>query len=187
MTRKKKLLLNTITGFAKQIVVMICGFILPRYILSFYGSSVNGLLSSLANFLNIISLLEMGISSVIQSNLYGPLAKNDYEQISKIVVSSEKFFRRIAYILLIYIGVLIFVLPSIVTTEFDAWFTISLLLIISISTFAQYYLGITYQLLLNADQKSYIQTILQIMTVALNTIFSIIKGISFSSKQIPSA
>lgn len=174
MTRNKKLLLNVSTGLLKQLIVIICGFILPRYMILYYGSSVNGLVSSITHFLGFIALLELGIGPVIQANLYEPLAKKDNEQISKVIISSEKFFRGIAYIFLIYIVTLIFVFPNFINTEYNFWFTTSLLLIISISTFAQYYFGATYQLLLNADQKSYVQTTMQIVTVVLNTVFAVI-------------
>lgn len=171
MSRKKKLLLNTIAGIFKQLITVVCGFVLPRYMLLYYGSSVNGLISSITNFLSFISLLDMGVGSVIQANLYKPLANKNKEQISLIVKSSQKFFRRLSYIFIGYIIVLCFVFPSMV--EYDFEYTVSLIVIISISTFAQYLLGMTYQLLLNADQKSYIQISLSIVTIILNTIFAI--------------
>jgi len=174
MTRKQKLLLNGGIGLAKQVVVIVCGFILPRYMLLYYGSEVNGLVSSISHFLGFISLLEMGIGPVIQANLYRPLANKDDEQISKIIISSERFFRRIAIIFLIYIAVLTYVFPACINTAYDAWFSASLLLIISISTFAEYFFGATYQLLLNADQKAYISTSLSIVTTVLNTLFCIV-------------
>ena len=172
MTRKKKLLLNTGIGLLKQFITVICGFILPRYMLLYYGSSVNGLISSITQFLSFISLLDMGVGAVVQSNLYKPLADKDNDQISRIVKSSERFFRRLAYIFLAYIAVLCFVFPNMV--DFGAWYTISLLLIISISTLAQYLFGMTYQLLLNADQKAYIQLSMQIGTIVLNTVLAVV-------------
>ncbi len=174
MTRKKKLFLNTFTGIIKQIVTVICGFILPRYMLLYYGSSVNGLISAITNFLGFISLLDMGVGAVIQANLYKPLAQKDNDQISRIILSSERFFRRLGYIFLGYIGILCFVFPTVINTTYDKWFTASLVIIISISTLAQYLYGMTYELLLNADQKSYIQLIIQIGTIILNTVFTII-------------
>ena len=75
MSRKKKLLLNTCTGILKQIITVICGFILPRYFLLYYGSSVNGLISSINNFLSFITLLDLGVGAVVQANLYKPLAE----------------------------------------------------------------------------------------------------------------
>lgn len=172
MTRKNKLVLNIATGFFKQFITVICGFILPRYILLYYGSSVNGLISSISHFLSFISLLDMGVGAVIQANFYKPLADKDNNQISQIVKSSERFFRGLAYIFVGYIVVLCFVFPSIV--DFGAWYTISLILIIAFSTFTQYLFGMTYQLLLNADQRSYVQLTMQIGTTILNTVGAII-------------
>ena len=174
MNRKQKLILNSGTGLVKQLVVVICGFILPRYMLIYYGSDVNGLVSSITHFLGFISLLELGIGPVIQANLYRPLAEKNDEQISKIIISSERFFRRIAYIFIAYIAVLAIVFPIFVNTKYDALFTVYLLIILPISTFAEYFFGVTYQLLLNADQKSYIQTLLQIVATVLNTVCCIV-------------
>lgn len=172
MSRKKKLFLNTILGVLKQVVTVVCGFILPRYLLLYYGSHINGLVASINNFLSFISLLDLGVGSVIQANLYKPLAEKNEREISQIVKASEKFFGKLGCIFLVYILALCFVLPNIV--GFDSLFSISLLLIISISSVVQYFCGMTYQLLLNADQKSYVQLVLQIITIVLNTALSIV-------------
>ncbi len=174
MSRKKKLFLNITTGLIKQIIMVACGFILPRYMLLFYGSTVNGLVSSISHFLGFISFLDLGVGAVVQSNLYAPLAKKDSVQVSRLVKSSERFFRRLACIFLGYILVLCFVFPSFVNSSFDIWFTVSLIIIMAISTLAQFLLGITYQILLNADQKSYVQLALQTGTIILNTVFAVI-------------
>lgn len=174
VNRKQKLLLNSGTGLLKQLAAVICGFVLPRYILLYYGSDVNGLVSSITHFLGFISLLELGIGPVIQANLYKPLAEKNDEQISRIIISSERFFRRIACIFIAYIAVLAVVFPVFVNTQYDALFTASLLVIIAISTLAEYFFGATYQLLLNADQKSYVQTSLQIAATILNTVCCVV-------------
>jgi hypothetical protein len=140
--------------------------------LLYYGSAVNGLISSIAQFLGFISLLDLGVGSVIQANLYKPLADKDVNRISVIVKSSERFFRRLAYIFIVYIIALCIIFPYMV--DYGAWYTVSLILIIAISTLAQYLFGMTYQLLLNADQKSYVRLIMQIGTTILNTILAII-------------
>lgn len=174
MKRKQKLALNAFMALVKQAVTIICGFILPRFILSSFGSGVNGLIQSITQFLSFITFLELGIGPVIQSNLYKPLAEKDSTQISRICASSERFFRRIAAIFLAYIAVLCVVFPSFVNESYGFLFSASLILIISVSSFAQYYFGITYQLLLNADQRAYIQLSLQAGTILLNTVISIL-------------
>ncbi len=174
LSRRKKLLLNTGAGFLKQIITILCGFVLPRYLLVYYGSSVNGLITSITSYLSFISLMDMGVGAVVQANLYKPLAQKDKGQISRLVKSSERFFRRLAYIFIAYIAVLCFVFPSMVEGDFGVWYTVSLVIIISVSTLAQYLFGMTYQLLLSADQKSYIPLTLQFGTIALNTLLTII-------------
>lgn len=190
MNRKVKTLLNMFTGLLKQFVVLVCSFILPRYMLLYYGSEVTGLVSSITHFLGFITLLEMGVGPVIQANLYKPLAEKNKEQISKILKSSDRFFRRIAYIFILYLIVLAFLLPKIIESDFDSLFTISLLFIISISTFAEYFFGMTYKLLLIADQKAYVQLVLQMGVTILNTIASvilIIKGFSIQAVKLSTA
>ena len=174
MSRKKLLILNSSAGLIKQIIYVVCGFILPRYILSYYGSSVNGLISSISHFLAFISTLEFGIGPVIQANLYDPLANNDENRIGAIIVSSEKFFRRLGFIFIIYTIILAFVYPNLINTEFDFIFTASLILILSISTLVQYLWGTTNQLLLTAAQKSYIHLHLQSVLTLVNTAVCIV-------------
>lgn len=174
MTRKEKLLFNSASSLLYQIVTVICGFILPKYFLSYYGSAANGLVSSITQFLGFISLCECGVGAVIQSTLYKPLADKNNIEISKIVISSERFFRKIAYILLAYTAALIVFYPMITLDSFDYIYTASLILVISISSFAQYYFGMTYKLVLNADQLGFIQLSIHSLTLILNTICSIV-------------
>lgn len=174
MSTKRRLLYNTITGFALQITSVLCGIILPRLIIGEYGSDANGLVQSITRFLSIVSFMEMGVGYVIQSSLYKPLAENDKIKQSEIMASGGKFFSRIGRILIIYVVVLIIVFPHINKSTFSWLYTATLILAISISSFAQYYFGIVDRLLLTADQRGYIQYSAQIITLIFNTIMCVI-------------
>lgn len=169
-SRREKLALNTVTSLVLQVVTVICGFILPRLILESFGSAVNGLVNSISQFLGVITLLDLGVGAVVQSALYKPLAENDIDTISKIYVSANKFFRKLAEILLIYVVLLMLFYPMLVNKSFGHMYTALLIAAICISSFAQYYFGIVNSLLLNADQRGYIQYTAQIITLILNTI-----------------
>ena len=168
--RSKNAVKNIITSLFLQIVTIICGFIVPRLIISAYGSEVNGLVNSITQFLAYITLLESGFGPVVKSVLYKPIAKNDKETIARILKSAEKFFRIIAGVFVLYIVVLCAVYPLIIDNQFGPWFTISLLIIMAIGTFTEYFFGMAYQLYLQAGQKSYIPSMVQIGTTILNTI-----------------
>lgn len=167
--RKKLLAKNTVASLLSQITALVCGFILPRLFLEYFGSEVNGLVNSITQFLGVISFLELGVGAVVQSSLYKPLADGDKQQVSRVMVSADRFFRRLAQILLGYVLILVAVYPLIANQSFGYLYTATLIAAISISSFAQYYFGIINSLLLNADQRGYIQYNAQTITVVLNT------------------
>lgn len=172
--RRKRAFYNFLTSFALQIVVLICGLIIPRLILSRFGSSVNGLVTSISQFLGYIALLEAGVGGVVRASLYKPLSKGDYSTVSRILKSTEYYFRKLALFFIIFLLVLSVTFPLIVRKDFEFWYTSLLVIIIGISTFCEYYFGITYQILLQADQKRYYIHLIQIITYIINLIIVII-------------
>ncbi len=168
---KRKIALNTFIPLLLQVVTIISGFIIPRLILGFYGSKTNGLVNSITQFLSVISFLEMGVGSVVRYNLYSPLNDGDTYKMSCVYVSAQKYYRTIASILLVYVLLLCFFYQFLVKSDFDGVFSGTLIAVLSVSLFLQYYFGQVEQILLTADQKSYIPALIQIVAVILNTLF----------------
>lgn len=153
--RSKKALINSISSLLSQLVTIICGFVLPRLILSQFGSSYNGITSSITQFLNCVILLRAGVGGVTRAALYKPLADGDNNQISGIVNATQQFMKKVSAIFSILLLAFAIVYPLMVLDEFDYWFSFSLVIILGISTVAQNYFGITYQMLIQADQRQY--------------------------------
>lgn len=174
MNRGKQLKRNTIWSLFYELLTIICGFILPRYFLLYYGTDINGLQSSITQFLGIISLCELGLGAVIPASLYKPLAEKDYETVSKVYVSSQRFYNIIGFIMILYVVLLILIYPSIISHSYSFLYTGSLIFIIAISTVAQYFFGITNTLLLKSDQKQYIPLVINSITLIINTVISIL-------------
>ena len=65
----KKTRLNMISSLGLQLITILSGFIIPRQILLVFGSDINGLINSLTQFLNYISLVEGGLGSVLMTAL----------------------------------------------------------------------------------------------------------------------
>lgn len=172
--RSKNAAKNIVTSLLLQAVMIVYGFVVPRLIISAYGSEVNGLVNSITQFLAYITLLESGFGPVVKSILYKPIAKNDKSTIESILKSAEKFFRIVAGFFLIYIAVLCVVYPLLVENQFEPLFTISLLVIMAVGTFTEYFFGMTYQLYLQAGQRTYISSAVQIGTTLLNTIIVVL-------------
>lgn len=173
MNRNQKLKLNTYSSLVSKFTILISGLVLPKLILNNYGSEINGLVNSITQFLSVITFLDLGVGSVVQSALYRPFAQENNEEISRIIKSVKRYFRNIALILLIYVIILAIVYPQIIeSNNLDVLSTVFLILAISINQFGQYYFGIVNELLLNADQKAYIQLGTEVVVVFLNLIIS---------------
>ena len=172
--RTKRVVLTIGTSLLSEGVALVCGLILPKMILTTFGSDYNGITQSISQFISYISLMKAGIGGATAVALYKPLAENDTKEISEVLYSTEKFMRKISMVFLLFVIGLSIVYPIFIVQEYDWFFTASLIFIISISTFGQYYFGFTYQTLLSADQKDYITTSLEILTTILNTIVAVI-------------
>ena len=167
---KKNAIVNIVASIIAQVITILCGLIVPRLLLSTFGSEANGLVASLTQFLNYIALVEGGLGSVVLTALYGPLAKKDNKEMSKVLSATNHFFKQIAIIFVIYVVVLSLTYPFIVKTSFSRLYIASLTVILAISLFIQYFFSITYKLLLQADQRMYIVQIVQIVSTITNLI-----------------
>lgn len=172
-SRSKKALKNTLSAFGGELITMICGLILSRMILTYYGSAYNGIISSIAYFISFITLMKAGIGGVTRAALYKPLAEHDDAVMSEVLYETEHYIRKIA---LIFLGSVVFFAagyPFLVTNDFSWSFTFSLIIIISVTTFIQYYFCYTRSVLLEADQKIIVWNIALAVSTVLNTVLAV--------------
>ena len=165
---------NIVASLAYQLLTIVYGLIVPRIVLTSFGSEVNGLVSSLNQFLNYISLLEGGLTGVVAAALYKPLAEKDYKKVSGVLNAANSFFKKLAIIFVIYTIVLAAVYPLVVHTTFSWGYVFSLTIIISLSLFVQYFFALTYRILINADQRGYIVYLTLMLFMVVNFVFTIL-------------
>lgn len=165
---------NLLSALILQIVTSLSGLILPRIIIMSFGSSINGLISSISQFLSFISLLEGGLGAVVLAELYKPIEQRNVSKINDILSACNSFFKKLSIVFIAYTIVLMILYPILFSTEYSYSFISSLIFILSISTLIQYMLSITYTLLLQADQKVYICNIVSSITILLNLIIGIV-------------
>lgn len=173
-SRTKRALMNVAAGFGSELVKLVCAFILPRLILTSFGSAYNGITQSISEFISCIALMKAGIGGATKVALYKALANKDSAEISSVVITTQHFMRKVALLFVGFVLAFACIYPIFINREFDFWFSFSLILIVSVSTFAEYFFGYSYQLLLMADQKEYLLTGLGIFSTILSTIVSVI-------------
>ncbi len=157
--RSRKALFNIITKLIYQVAALISGLITPRLIISCFGSSYNGIVSSITQLLGIISFLALGVAGATRVALYTTLASNDTLGTSRILRATEKQMRKVGLVLILYTAFLAVIFPFISNSDIPRYEISILVLIIALGTFSRYFFGQTYFFLLQADQSEYISTI----------------------------
>jgi len=88
----KTSLYNTISSIVLQFVVMLTGLILPKLYIVTYGSEVNGLVTSITQFISYFTIVEAGLASAGINALYKPLAEQDNGKVSSVLAAIRKFY-----------------------------------------------------------------------------------------------
>lgn len=172
MKSNKPVRINIIASLALQVVTILSGFIIPRLLLKYFGSETNGLISSLTQFLNYIMLIEGGITSVLMANLYKPLREKDMNRASAILSAANSFYKKMGLILIGYSVLLSVIYPLVVRTSFSFEFVCSLTLILTLNLCIQYFFALSLKTFLRADKKVAFISLIQIISIILNTVLT---------------
>lgn len=173
-SRSKQAFKNMIIGLLYEAILAISGILIPRFIILQYGSAVNGMIGSITQFLSIIALLKGGVGGVTRAALYKPLSIGDKDQIDSILKATQNFMNKIALIFSFGVMLLALTYYWIIGDSHYSWsYCFSMVIILGIGTFSQYFFGMTSQLLLQADQKNYVWCIFQSISTLLNIIVTL--------------
>lgn len=182
--RNRVTFLNMVSGLVFQILMILSGFVIPRLILSYFGSDMNGLVNSLNQFLSFISLVEGGITGVIMANLYKPIVENDMAGISSVLVTARHFYRRISLVFVVYAFVIAFGHPLLFHCPFNYWSVVLLTLILSVDLLVQYMFSLILRTLLNASKNGYVVSLTQSAIVVLNMVLAVVSVLVYPSIHV---
>jgi O-antigen/teichoic acid export membrane protein len=170
MSRTRKFLYNSITTAIQQIAIMIAGFIVPYAMLVSYGSEINGLTSSITQFISYFLIVEAGLANAAVYVLYKPLAENDHKQINSIVSAAKRYYLISGYIFsLLTFGLAILYPMFIKTPELKSFEVSILVLAIGGIGALDFFTMAKYRVLLTADQRTYVISITTIIFIIINT------------------
>lgn len=171
----KAVVRNVSVNIAVQVFSVIAGLILPPLIVMTYGSTQNGMVASISQFITYLSIVEAGISAASVAALAKPLYNNDKYKINSILAATQNFYTKAGYIFTFLILLLVFIYPHIIAGEGIDKLTAGLMvLVISFGGILDFFIIGKYRALLIADRKNYVMGILRIITVIFNTVVSVI-------------
>ena len=172
MSNTKNAIKNGIYGSFSQIIIFVLKFIERRFFVLYLSIEYLGLKSLFGNIFSLLSVSELGISSVICYQLYIAIASDDKEEINKLM-SIYKLFYVIIGLFILVTGLLCsFCLPYIITKQTVSWsYLRQIYLLMLIDTVSTYFLSYRMTLFI-ASQKEYI---CMSISVIVEILFSVIK------------
>lgn len=156
-----------------QIVVFISGIILPRFILQAYGSSINGMITSVNQFLTYLGLAEAGVATASVVALYTPLALGRKDEVNSILSAARKFYNRSGVLFLSLTAVLVFIYPFFISGQLDNSLVRWMIVVLAGSTLVDYFFLGKYRVLLMANQEGYVVALIQSAGTVANMVVSI--------------
>jgi O-antigen/teichoic acid export membrane protein len=121
--------------------------------------------------------VEAGLSSASIFALYKPLTDKNYSRISGIVSASKQFYYQAGGIFIILAAALSCLYPLFIhSTVLGYWRIMILVLVLSIGQVVNYFAIARYQVLLTADQKSYVISIISMVQLLLNLCVVVVLG-----------
>ncbi len=162
--RTRQALKNMIASLMLQVVLAISGIVVPRFFTALYGSPVNGLVSSISQFITYMGLVEAGIGAAGTVALYGPIARNETGEINGIISAARTFYLRSGMIFLGLVAALVAFYPYAVKNEIqDLQFIRVMILVLSFNGVVDYFFLGKYRVLLQADQRGYVISVAQMV------------------------
>lgn len=175
-SRKKNAMKLSSMGLVEQLVSNLMAFIYRTafiYLLSAEYLGINGLFT---NIIQVFSLTELGIGSVITYRLYQPIKENDIEKTAALVRFYRRFYMVLAGVIILIGSALMPVLPYIIKDASELPADVNLYVIYMLYVFqsASSYLLVSNQILLDADQKGYIRQAFQLLGTSIRYIILIV-------------
>ena len=179
---KSKTFYNSIVGFCCQFIILVLGFIVPRVILTHYGSDINGFTNTMSQIFSYLALLEAGITKSTAMQLYKHLKDNNNEGISYTMSVSRRYYRRIALVYMSFVVLISVLAPFVLKTKIP-YFTIFIYIIFEglTSVVAFYSISLT-RVFLNSSGRAYIVNYISLLQRIL--LYAVKIGLSLMSLNI---
>lgn len=171
--RTKKAFKNLVFNFIQQLVGIITSFIVPPLIISKFGSSVNGLVSTIKQIMSYVQLTGAGISSSATYAMYEPINKKDYTELSGIYNATKKMFNDAGNVFSLIVLLVSVIYPFFVKQDVPFTTIFLLVIVMSFAGLSEFYVFGKYQTLLNADQNNYVVSIAQSLGNICNIIVTV--------------
>ncbi len=174
MKDTKKIKYNLFIGVIGQAVTLLLGILVPKLVLTNFGSEVNGLLSSVTNIYAYVALVEAGVAAASCQALYKAIADKSRNDVNSVLSATNKYYHKTGLVYLFLIIIFSLLYPALVKSEIPYHTCALVILFNGTGNVVNYFFHGKYLILLKADGKNYIRTGVEIFTTTFKQISKIV-------------
>lgn len=165
---KSRAFKNVFFSFGGEAIIMVLGIIVPRIMITSYGSDTNGLLNTISQIFSYMALMEAGIGQAAKNALFKPISEHNKKGISYVTSVASNYFRRITLYYAIGVLTLSVLAPLFLKTNVDRQTVFLVVLLQGMSGVVSFYYLQTMTMVLAADGRNYVNSGLKIVNQALS-------------------
>lgn len=154
--RSKKVLVNSLFGLIGYLVLMVSNFITRSVFVDSLGLSMAGVDTTFKNFLQVLSLAELGLSTGLIYKLYRPIEEKDNAAIKRVLNFYKRAYKIIALIFMGGALVLSVIVPFFVHDTDKSPLYLGFLFVLYAGDTVASYLFANRKALIVADQNNYL-------------------------------
>ena len=166
---------TSLAGVTGQILNIVSAFLFRTVFLFFLGAEYLGINGLFSNILQLLSLADLGITTIISFRLYQPIADGDVEKVAAYMTFYKHIYRMVAAVI---VGLGLLLMPFLsffvdlgeVPNDINPYLVFGLFILQSASS----YLFSYRQVLINADQRGYLTSIFFALTNVAVNVFKIL-------------
>ncbi|NVY96192.1 oligosaccharide flippase family protein [Lactobacillus sp. DCY120] len=164
MSRERTAVKSSLIGILSQFLTLIIKFIVRTIIIRYLGREILGLDAVIIDLISMLSLADMGINTAMLYRLYQPVVNQEQARIAQLMASYRFIFRTIAGVIAAIGLVLSCFLPLFIKGLSYSWFYIYGAYYLQLLAIVASYLFSYQRILLDADQKSYLNMLIDMLT-----------------------
>lgn len=174
MSRTDNVVKNISFGFIAKTVTLLLSFISRTFFIKFLGRELLGVSGLYSQVLQVLSFSELGFGTALNFKMYKPVANGDFEKTKSLLLFYKKVYRIIALAILTFGLLLIpFIHKLVVGANNLTLFELRLYYCFFLfNTVVSYFSTYKFSYI-NALQKNYIQTNVDLIFNSISTIFQI--------------
>ena len=174
-SRTKNSVLNMATSVAIRVSTLILSFVSRTVFIYILGAEYLGLNGLFSNILSFLALSELGLGSAIAFLLYKPIADNDIERMKTVMYFYKKCYMVVGTVILLLGCCLMPFLKFLVNLDQPIPENLYLVFFLFVLQSAVSYFFAAYkQTFVNANQKTYVLTKIELAFTVVNCIVDIV-------------